>query len=149
MPDTLAHGTFHTLLAIRQCGADTKRVFHVVAIIVDIPGPAVHKRRFIIIVAGRAEPPCNPVPIVWSCHDQADTFSRHPLRKAMRLSVTTNCYPQPSRVAGLHIFVYHHLFFILRCMGQYKRTHYLLPKLPCMSMGQMPSVACNTSRDFL
>ena len=63
-----------------------------------------------------------------------------PLRKALRLSVTTNCYPQPSRVAGLHIFVYHHLFFILRCMGQYKRTHYLLPKLPCMSMGQMPSV---------
>ena len=72
-----------------------------------------------------------------------------PLWKALRLSVTTNCYPQPSRVAGLHIFVYHQLFFILRCMGQYKRTHYLLPELPCMSMGQMPSVACDTSCDFL
>ena len=66
LPDTLAHGTFHTLLAIRQCGADTELFVDIVTIIVDIPGSAVHKRRFIIIVAGRAEPPCNPVPAVWN-----------------------------------------------------------------------------------
>ena len=52
MPDTLAHGAFHTLLAIRQCGADTELFVDIVAIIVDIPGRTVHKRRFIIIVAG-------------------------------------------------------------------------------------------------
>ena len=64
MPDTLVYGTFHTLPAVRQCGANTERFFDIVAIIVDKAVLADHERGFIIIVAGRAEPPCNPVPVV-------------------------------------------------------------------------------------
>ena len=52
MPDTLAHGAFHTLLAIRQCGADTELLFDVVSIVVHVAVLAVDERRIVIIVPG-------------------------------------------------------------------------------------------------
>ena len=72
-PGALAHGAFHTLRAAGQCGADTKLLFNIVAIVVDIAVLAEHARRIFIIVAGRAEPPCNPVPVVLSSHVQVKT----------------------------------------------------------------------------
>ena len=71
MPDTLAYGAFHTLLAIRQCGADTKRVIHIVAIVVNVAVIAVDERRIVIVVARRAQPPAalQPCP----CHKETHT----------------------------------------------------------------------------
>ena len=57
MPDTLAHGTFHTLLAIRQCGADTELLFDVVTVFVNVAVLAVDERRIVIVVTLRAQPP--------------------------------------------------------------------------------------------
>jgi hypothetical protein len=73
LPDALAYGTFHTLRATGQCGTHSEGIFHIVAIVIDIAAIAVHKRRIVIIVAGRAEPPYNPVPVVLSSHVQVKT----------------------------------------------------------------------------
>lgn len=68
--DALAHGAFHTLLAIGQCGTNSKLFVDIIAVIVDVA--VVHARRIFIIVAGRAQPPYNPVPAVWNDNERAD-----------------------------------------------------------------------------
>ena len=130
MPDTLAYGAFHTLLAIRQCGADTKRVIHIVAIVVNVAVIAVDERRIVIVVTLRAEPPATLQPC--PCHKETHTDFCYNHRFSISILCIICCF-----------------ILVFRCVGQYIAAHHLLPELPCMSMSQMPAVACNTSRDIL
>lgn len=74
MPDALAHGAFHALLAAGQCGANTELLFDVVTVFVNVAVLAVDERRIVIVVTLRAQPPYNPVPVI---------------KKPLRASVTT------------------------------------------------------------
>lgn len=119
MSDTLAHGTFHTLLAIRQCGADAERVFHVVAIVVNVAVIAVDECRIVIVDTLRAEPPCNPVPVVWKRHDSADCPYLTVAQESLKPLRYNHCF----NISIPYIISF---AFVLRRMGQHIAAHHLL-----------------------